>query len=1152
MKDSDQSSKIAGIVVAMLTMLLGYGYLHVNWENPRPEAPRTGIEVPTPASTHQVVSRLWQDPFECFEASTNPAAVENDNGAATSTGAGGASGSTNLWGEITGHEPGRSSQDEGSTGQRTVILGVMLEGGPYADEKEVRLRTRYAVLMALLTPSNVRKYVTADFRPEDRSHIYTNSLRLTTSDGDTAGVASQYAYEWFQTLNPTNSYGCTSWNRICVLWLNEDDFGDSPALRLGSLLGQIPPVVAGDTNTSFYLVGPRASDTLRALANTPTTGASLNYSYLKSAATKGTFQILSPESTACIAQDNVGDADDAIITGDLTQVLGTNVFHNWIATDQQIASLISEELTNRLNTAGPKSNNVVVLLSEQDTYFGSKVADEWTAALADRVCGSWGSVWQYAYLRGLDGSKPQAETEQASSTDDPADGTGKSEVQYQQKGQQADGDAQLDYAARLADFLTEQSRVLKQENGGRIVAIGFTGSDAYDKLMLLQQLRPRFPEAIFFTTDLDATLWTTKELKYTRGLLVGSAYPVDPEIADNFQQNLEEEYAPFRDVYQTAVYRAVCRVVENQLFTSTNYDLDAPAQYLAGGLYVIGRHGPVRLGVGNPDAEASYLLPPDAWSPCVPLISMAVCMAGWLILFFATANGGVRSNEDNTGSPHQDRRPIDIRKAENLERGRQISKGQLQFALGSVLVVGIVTALFQYAAARTAARAWEEPWNFTEGVSIWPTEWLRLAAVMGAGIFIAAANYRRKKHRKKLWMEYFREGDACSEPHLTWERFFKICKHRWRADLREKDKRKIVRRDMRRQQKLAATNPGYQLQTKEEMEYELEHERQASLILGWTPPFIGVEIEGKRGVWVNAAAIFRCYLHLGLGGRRALRAVGGTLIYFILVIMAILFLNEIPATSFIRGDGSRFFDMFMTLITVLATLYALFYVFDAALLTKRVLDYLSRHPTHWPETPLRRNAVKFGLRRRHLDSLLDVEFAAVQTNEISPLMFGPLLMILLLLISRSPFLDNWTWPPALVAIFVLNFLLVVFYWWMVRRATENVRQDSLERLAVVRSSVDNSEDKEYTILVSENRVAPECIESPENKATVKDKAPAENTIIVKREQYVKNLDAVIERIRGEKRGAFAVWFQDPAYLAVGIPSGITGIISLIGSLWMNK
>src|SRR5208283_840249 len=110
-------------------------------------------------------------------------------------------------------------------------------------------------------------------------------------------------------------------------------------------------------------------------------------------------------------------------------------------------------------------------------------------------------------------------------------------------------DPQFDYASRLGDFLKDQDRVLNQTDG-RIVAVGMTGSDFYNKLNLLQALRERLPGAVFFTTDLDARLWSPNFIGFTRGLLVASAYGLDPGAG---QLSSADQFMPFRDVYQTAL-----------------------------------------------------------------------------------------------------------------------------------------------------------------------------------------------------------------------------------------------------------------------------------------------------------------------------------------------------------------------------------------------------------------------------------------------------------------------------------------------------------------------------------------------------------------------------------------------------------------------
>ena len=61
-------------------------------------------------------------------------------------------------------------------------------------------------------------------------------------------------------------------------------------------------------------------------------------------------------------------------------------------------------------------------------------------------------------------------------------------------------------------------------NEGEIKAIGVVGTDFYDKYLVLQALRQRFPDVIFFTTDLDARFLHPDNFKWTRNLIVASNF----------------------------------------------------------------------------------------------------------------------------------------------------------------------------------------------------------------------------------------------------------------------------------------------------------------------------------------------------------------------------------------------------------------------------------------------------------------------------------------------------------------------------------------------------------------------------------------------------------------------------------------------------
>ena len=158
----------------------------------------------------------------------------------------------------------------------------------------------------------------------------------------------------------------------------------------------------------------------------------------------------------------------------------------------------------------------------------------------------------------------------------------------------AEGPSQLDYIPRLADHIEQVNRELFVDSpAAQIRAIGVLGSDLYDKLLTLQALRPRFPNAIFFTTDLDARLWHPNQLKWTRNMVVASSFGLE------LQPELQQDIPPFRDSYQTAEYLGCLSALG--LVSPDELKCISPR------LFEIGRNGPVDLSAqpGATPAEQS-------------------------------------------------------------------------------------------------------------------------------------------------------------------------------------------------------------------------------------------------------------------------------------------------------------------------------------------------------------------------------------------------------------------------------------------------------------------------------------------------------------------------------------------------------------------
>ena len=111
----------------------------------------------------------------------------------------------------------------------------------------------------------------------------------------------------------------------------------------------------------------------------------------------------------------------------------------------------------------------------------------------------------------------------------------------------------------MANELHKLNTEIRRNGDSRasLKAVGLLGSDVYDKLELLKALRPVFPEAVFFTNNLDARLTHPDEWKETHNLVVVSGFRLSPEQYENVPENVP----PFRDSGQTALSAATLEAI---------------------------------------------------------------------------------------------------------------------------------------------------------------------------------------------------------------------------------------------------------------------------------------------------------------------------------------------------------------------------------------------------------------------------------------------------------------------------------------------------------------------------------------------------------------------------------------------------------------
>ena len=401
-----------------------------------------------------------------------------------------------------------------------------------------------------------------------------------------------------------------------------------------------------------------------------------------------------------------------------------------------------------------KNSARVALVSEWDTFYGralpltfagyaiarcdtetnEEIEEKLEAAYKDLQTRkrNWPrKILRASYLQGLDG-----QTTRRSGKDTDTRTTTRSNGDSVKEMARPDGQSQLDYVRRLADGLHRSGEP------NEIKAIGVLGSDVYDKLLLLQALRDLFPHAVFFTTDLDARLLHPTETEWARNLIIASSFglrltdsarenPATKDEVSHYDYGRLAQLPPFRDSYQTSMLFAVLKALEAappKLDSKDQNETDA--EYLNRfadlKLYEVGRTQPIRL---NPPAADRKLWP--------TYLGLAFLFA------FAFALGAL------------------------IRRLRWEGRVQDPFHTGIASYLPVTFALIlAFVTIALATSSPQEPFELAEGISIWPTEILRLLATFVALYYLVRNSIKIRRSNETIAEEFCLPNQPASEPGL--------------------------------------------------------------------------------------------------------------------------------------------------------------------------------------------------------------------------------------------------------------------------------------------------------------------------------------------------------------------------------------------------
>ena len=1006
-------SKLA--VAGALTLALAIAGVLLVKEPLRSSRPvGSGLEMKQTTGEQLIRARLWEDPV---------AAVER---AIREQGPVKAGGSASLAQRLA---PLRHAiEDRVRSGERLTVLLVATSGGPYVESTESRLRDRYAVGTALGA---------ACYAPEDEN-------RLSFIYWEPASPVRGLPYEWFR-LRKTRLCGPagTRADSILVVWLPEEAlengfFAALTSLSQGLVCQQIsknecamtaskPPLVRLDPivqrAVSFKIIGPRSSSAYRSLLDEageryakphpgigiwPNTDGGIDLYSPWASAMKGLLAYgLKAESgngTACATYEDC----EAVFYRRLSNA-NVRLVYDIGSDDVRFQSLIAE-LERRQVRLGW---DAVILIGEWDSFYGRTLPIEFRAAACTKVATfpeqdlktiqvptnikQWCqtvpqaidlqiqrpadyealtlNVFRYSYLGGLDGEIPG---------DDAARAARAAKTPDQSKDATRDrpeGTGQTDYVKALV------ARIHDEGEGAR--AIGIMGTDPYDALLIIKALRPAFPHAIFFTLDLDARHLHASEYKSTRNMVVATPFGLQLE------GGLQRDVPPFRSSYQTAAYFAVLQAVGHvrcgppdsgpQLGPCTaSYHVAMTPEdrlYDAGShprLFEVGREGAVDLSVVEKEgvrtihplrADLGHTETLGQLKQGTEFDNTAVAVVVVLALMVATVIAWSNRRLWLWVSNH----PVSV----------GVMAMCLLAAFSAFLALGGASALL-------ANHDEGEPFSLTAGVSIWPSEIIRLFVIVLCLALLAKGARDLTKNGEEISDDFLFQDESSAQP-LSLSSFWINLKRVYHPVAT-----------------MAATT----------VDQAWSWYREAS--------------KTSQGL-MRTMLLFALYIGM-------IWALG----YYVL--------NE-EYIHPCRGGLSCKIDWIMTVTSTALVVFLNLAVFDAVMACRRWIGWVTASTGGWSQQVQEQYLVEYGLRENQkaefekFKYLAAIDLIGQRTEVVNRLIRYPFLALLILIAGRNDYFDIWNYPTLLLFSWVLNVLLALLAAYLLYQAASAAKAAMLNGLS---------------------------------------------------------------------------------------------------------
>ena len=790
---------------------------------------------------------------------------------------------------------------------------------------------------------------------------------------------------------------------------------------------------------------------------------------------------------------SVADVESKSIAGIIQEKYGIE-FHSTIVDDQKLVKAILNELKYRRIRLGSGRRKHIVLISEWDTLYGRALPRTFKRAVSEHD-----RVHRFSYMRGIDGAIPGQSRKIPETSASKAELSSGIESFTFEQFEQPVGNSGLDHMRRLSIELSQLELILNR-NHQQIDAIGVIGSDVYDKLLVLQSLRMRFPDATFFTTDLDARLLHPSQFDWCRNLIVASGFNLE------LDRGIQRHIPPFRDGYQTSVFLGGLLALGGVEYQDDDLNIksieqDSILKALKPLVFEIGRQW--AYDISNKEAagklnvkdggDAGFLHPRDREVPLRFLDVVCIITLAALVTLMATSV-----------SPSLYR----LFMVDKKDGKAQKRNWWMLFCVVLFSLVGFL--VFWGLAVWDSSRDGGEPFELAGGISIWPSEFLRWLMIVISLAYVATAINRIKLSNQELVNELLTpeslqdgEMDAAGPEDSSTGK---------RARPPSNNRRTV--------------GVSWMLQ------FFVRLLHSANL---WRKRFNKISI----AEWDRELSRNKCQKTCGLGLFSKYQKLGKIKCRFFriipLVLMCLGFGLILPsvfesASAPVRGEFAFQVDRWMLWGVCGGLVLLTFFVVDATRLCDVFTRSLANSPTVWPKT----HFLKKVQRERGIDDfedlaeLIDVRVIAKRTVAIGGLITMPFVVLFVAFVSINGYFDRWRLSMVEYAFFGTILIYAIMSALLLRWSSEQARAKALDRMKVKLSQARNPRTQ-----------------SGVNRGELSNGTETSPTMTERNQARAEQLQLLINEIESLSKGAFSSWSQHPVVRAVLIPFGGIGTVYLL-------